>query len=158
MSSYESMKAKLAPVGLYTLEEGSNICQELKSYAEGLDVLFDELDTMTREYYIETAESYGITQRELFVGGMKSEYTLEQRREMLKLQEQNMGNKCNAEAFGDILRSCGVTDFIFSERFTAYGLTITVNDILSEETKKLVQDKVSAEFPAHLNTTIKFAQ
>lgn len=157
MSSYDSMKAKLEPIGLYLLETGSNVCNELSSYAEGLDTLFETLDTMTKEYFIDTAESYGITARERFVGKEKSEYTQLQRKEMLKLQEQNMGNKCNTEAFSDILRSLGLSDFEFTERFSSNSLIINVNDVIPTEMQKLVTDRVEAEFPAHLNIIINFA-
>lgn len=124
MSSYDSMKTKLEPVGLYSISEGSNISNELKAYAEGIDPLFEDLDVMTRECFIDTAETYGITQRENFTGKERSDYTLEQRREMLRLQEQNMGSKCNKAAFEDKMRSFGVYDFYFYEYFSKDVLAI----------------------------------
>ena len=36
MSSFDSMKSKLAPLGVYSLEEGDTVCRELGAYAEGL--------------------------------------------------------------------------------------------------------------------------
>ncbi len=157
MSSYESMKAKLSPIGLYSLEDGSNICNELSAYAEGVDPLFATLDKMMSEYFIDTAEDYGISERERFIGREKFEYTLDQRREMLKLQEQNMGNRCNKEAFTDMLRGIGLSDFEFVENFAGNSITVNVNDVIPVQTQKLVTDKITAEFPAHLDITINFA-
>lgn len=156
MSSYDSMKTKLEPVGLYSISEGSNISNELKAYAEGIDPLFEDLDVMTRECFIDTAETYGITQRENFTGKERSDYTLEQRREMLRLQEQNMGSKCNKAAFEDKMRSFGVYDFYFYEYFSKDVLAIYINDSLSDATKKMVEEKVAAEFPVHLKVTVNY--
>ena len=111
MSSYDSMKEKLNAVGIYSIDENSNISKELIACAEGLDSLFDNLDTMTKEYFIETAESFGIVRREKFLGKERTEYSTEKRREMLILQEQYMGGKCTLDAFSDVLRSCGLSDF-----------------------------------------------
>ncbi|MCD8025632.1 MAG: hypothetical protein LUF33_01500 [Clostridiales bacterium] len=68
MDSFTSMKSKLLPLGLYTIEDGSNLYAELKAYAAGLDSVFENLDTMLREYFIDTAQTYGITEREKLIG------------------------------------------------------------------------------------------
>ena len=99
MGSYDSMKEKLNAVGIYSIDENSNISKELLAYSEGLDSLFDSLDTMTKEYFIETAVDFGIVRREKFLGKEREEYSTEKRREMLMLQEQNMGGKCTPDAF-----------------------------------------------------------
>lgn len=158
MNSYDSMKNKLNEVGIYNISENSNISKELYAYAEGLDGLFDSLDTMIKECYIETAEDCGIIRREKFLGKERTEYTTEKRREMLKLLEQNMGGKCNSQAFSDILRSCGLTDFSFAESPTGYRLSIHINDILTKEQKDIVAERVNAEFPLHLSIGIVYNQ
>ena len=48
MGSYDSMKEKLNAVGIYSIDENSNISKELSACAEGLDSLFETLDTMTK--------------------------------------------------------------------------------------------------------------
>lgn len=158
MSSYDSMKEKLNAVGIYSLDESSNISKELTACAEGLDSLFENLDAMTREYFIETAEDFGIVRREKFLGKEKEEYSTEKRREMLLLQEQNMGAKCNADAFSDILRSCGLTDFAFVEEPITFKLSININDTLTQEQKKVVTERINLEFPLHLLITINFSE
>lgn len=158
MSSYDSMKEKLNAVGIYSIDENSNISKELSACAEGLDSLFETLDTMTKEYFIETAENFGIERREKFLGKEKEEYSTEKRREMLMLQEQNMGGKCTPDAFCDILRSCGLTDFTFTELPTSFRLSITINDTLSQEQKKIVTERIKLEFPLHLLVAINFSE
>lgn len=158
MGSYDSMKEKLNAVGIYSIDENSNISKELSAYSEGLDSLFENLDIMTKEYFIETAEDFGIERREKFLGKEKEEYSTEKRREMLMLQEQNMGGKCTPDAFCDILRSCGLTDFTFTELPTSFRLSITINDTLSPEQKKIVTERINLEFPLHLLVAINFSE
>lgn len=158
MSSYDSMKEKLDEIGIYNINTGSNISNELAACAEGLDGLFQSLETMTKEFYIETAEDYGIIRREKFLGKERSEYSTEKRREMLKLLEQNMGGKCTAEAFSDILKSCGLSDFSFKESPTNYRLSIHVNDVLTKEQKDIVRQRVDLEFPLHLSIGVVYSQ
>lgn len=158
MNSYDSMKQKLDEIGIYNINAGSNISNELAACAEGLDGLFQSLETMTKEYYIETAEDYGIVRREKFLGKERSEYTTEKRREMLKLLEQNMGGKCTSDAFSDILKSCGLSDFSFTESPTNYRLSIHVNDVLTEEQKDIVRQRVDLEFPLHLSIGVVYSQ
>ena len=158
MGSYDSMKEKLNAVGIYSIDENSNISKELLAYSEGLDSLFDSLDTMTKAYFIETAENFGIERMEKFLGKEREEYSTEKRREMLMLQEQNMGGKCTPDAFCDILRSCGLTDFTFTESPTSFRLSITINDTLSQEQKKIVTERIKLEFPLHLLVAINFSE
>ena len=108
MSSYNSMKSKLIATGLYTLEDSSNTSEELKAFAQELDIIFDTLDEMTREYFIATAQSYGIIERERFIGKERSELPTEQRREMLidvkgnrPERFYNHGKLCNTGCYGD---------------------------------------------------------
>lgn len=156
MSSYDSMKNKLNKTGIYNIDENSNIASELKACSLGLDALFNTLDSMTKEYYIETAEDFGIFRREKFLGKEKTEYSIEKRREMLILQEQNMGKKCNAEYFSDILKSCGLSDFTFNEYPNAFKIMVTVNDTLTQEQKAVVTQRINLEFPLHLTKIINY--
>lgn len=158
MGSYDSMKEKLNAVGIYSIDENSNISKELLAYSEGLDSLFDSLDTMTKEYFIETAVDFGIVRREKFLGKEREEYSTEKRREMLMLQERNMGGKCTPDAFCDVLRSFGLTDFTFTELPSTFKLSITINDTLTQEQKKIVTERINLECPLHLSVAINFSE
>ncbi len=151
MDSYNSMKNKLSATGIYLITKRSNISAELKAYASELDKLFETLDEMEREYFIQTAQSYGISEREKFIGKLRDEYTVEKRREMLILQEQSIGLECSREAFEKTLRGCGLSDFTLTEDFAAQSVTVTVRDTLTEPIQKMIEDKINDSFPAHLN-------
>ena len=156
MSSYNSMKTKLSATGLYKLDDSSNTAQELKAFAKELDVMFAMLDEMTRECFIATAQSYGIIERERFIGKERSELPTEQRREMLLIQEQMMGNSCSKGAFELMLRGVGLTDFTITESFATQVVTVTINDVLTAEIKQMLEEKILAEFPSHLDITVTF--
>lgn len=152
------MKTKLVATGLYLDSDNSNTAEEIRAFAQGIDLLFDKLDEMTREYFICTAESYGITVREKFIGKERSEYSAEQRREMLLIQEQIIGSGCSKGDFELMLRGVGLSDFTITESFTTQAVTVTINDTLEEATKQMIEKKILAEFPAHLDVTVIFTK
>lgn len=158
MDSYTSMKNKLQPIGLYNVTDSSNVSAELKAYAEGLDTLFNILDEMTREYFIDTAESYGLSERERFTIRERTEYPTEKRREMLKIQEQMMGNNCSPSTFKKILEGFGLSDFEITENFSEQTVVITINDTLADEAKKYVEERINTEFPVHLIITVNYSE
>lgn len=158
MDSFTSMKTKLDNTGLYTIEKGANIYAELKAYAAGLDVLFETLDKMLRELFIDTAEDYGLSCREELLGKVKDSYTLEKRREMLKIYEQMMGGKCTLEAFEMILRGYGLSNFQILEDVLHKRVTIKVTDNAAPELRALVEERVALDFPTHLLVTVNYVE
>ena len=84
MSEFQRMSDILSATGLYNAERNSLLFAELKAYAEGLDMVFDELEEMLRECFVETAESYGLTLRETWLKRYNPDRTLETRRNAIK--------------------------------------------------------------------------
>lgn len=156
MNSFDSMKTKLEGTGLYKITDGSNIKAELSAYAEGLNTGFDTLETMERELFIDTAESFGITERERFVGKVRDEYSLEKRRGMLKIAEQKVCGKCTPDDFKRIVRGYGVENVSFAEIPLRNRLTINISDSKTDAEKKLIEKRVGADFPLHLIVTISY--
>ena len=115
MNSFESMKTKLEGTGLYDITAKSNIGAELLAYAEGLDSVFDMLEMMERELFIDTAEDFGIAERERFVGKVRDGYSIEKRRDMLKIAEQKVGGRCTLNDFKQFVRGYGVENFTIKE-------------------------------------------
>ena len=83
MSEFERMRDILRKTGLYRIEEGDVVYAELMAYCEGLDMCFDELDEITSECFIETAESYGLEKREAMLRRMNFDESLAGRRSRL---------------------------------------------------------------------------
>lgn len=158
MDSFNSMKTKLDALGIYDITDGKNIFAELKAYSVVFDELFAELGIMLRELFVDTAQTYGIDTRGLLLGKIKAEFPLEQRREMLKIYEQMMGGKCTPEAFDMILKGYGLTNFSVVEGPTHNRLVININDTVTAEHKKLIEEQVNADFPSHLTITINYPE
>lgn len=156
MNSFESMKTKLEGTGLYDITAKSNIGAELLAYAEGLDPVFDMLEMMERELFIDTAEDFGIAERERFVGKVRDEYSLEKRRNMLKISEQKVGGKCTPDDFKRIVRGYGVENFTIAEAPTRNRVDIKISDTKTDAEKKLIEKRVKADFPLHLNVIISY--
>ena len=156
MDSFTSMKEKLLPLGLFTIEENSNTELELKAYAVGLDIVFDKLDELLREYFIMTAETYGLTQREIFLGKEREDYSIEHRRNILVAHEQLVESRCNFKAFVTVLESYGLTDFEIVEDYYGQKVKINVRDNLTDATKTMVEERVLLDFPAHLEIIVNF--
>ena len=156
-NSYASMKAKLAPLGIYTLAEGSVTDCELKAYAAGIDRLFDTLDIVERESFIETAETYGLSEREKSADKEKPELPVNTRRELLLGYEQHLNRSGTAAAFTAFLHECGLTDMTMSEYHLHHYLTIHVNNELDEGQMSMAIKKIKQAVPAHLSVNIAFA-
>lgn len=58
---------------------------------------------MLKEYFIDTAQSYGLTERERFTGAVRDDLSIEKRRELLKIREQTNEEFCTPEGFNKIL-------------------------------------------------------
>lgn len=156
MNSFDSMKTKLESTGLYKITDSSNIKAELSAYAEGLNAVFDTLEMMEKELFIDTAEDFGIIERERFVGKVRDEYSLEKRRNMLKISEQKVGGKCTPDDFKQIVRGYGVENFTFQEAPSRNRLAINISDSKTDAEKKYIEKCVNADFPLHLLVTISY--
>lgn len=64
MSEFQIMSNILSATGIYDISLGEPVYAEIMAYAEGLDMLFGEVEELLRECFVSTAESYGLTYRE----------------------------------------------------------------------------------------------
>ncbi|WP_449075855.1 putative phage tail protein [Ruminococcus sp.] len=158
MDSYTSMVKKLTDTKLYSVRTGGRTYAELKAFSTGLDLLFNELDEMLKEYFIDTAQSYGLTERERFTGAVRDDLSIEKRRELLKIREQTNEEFCTPEGFNKILEGYGLGNFKITENPSQNALSIKISDSLSELNKVWVNKMIEKDFPAHLEITVEFAK
>ena len=116
MSSYDSMRGKLQPLRLYTLAPGSETDHELHAYAAGLDPMFHELTVAAREAFIQTAESYGLSEREKFIEKEKAELSAASRRELLLGSEQPYDERTPSGFQAFLENICGLEEAHFQEQ------------------------------------------
>ncbi len=156
MDSYQSMTEKLYPLRLYDIEGGEEINTELRVLADEVDLLFAALDIMTREYFIATAQSWGLSNRESFAGAEKPGLTVEERRNLLLLSEHVTGFDCTPSGFEEFVRSCGVSDFEFTEAFSHYKVALYVHDELDSGMKNTLKTRVNAYYQANCQAVIRY--
>lgn len=157
MNSLDSMTKKLENTKIYAVKPGGRNYAEIKAFSVGLDMIFNELDEMLREYYIDTAQSYGLTERERFTGAVRDDLSIEKRRELLKTREQTNEKFCTPEAFNKILQGYGLGGFELIENPQENALTVKIYDALDEQNKAWFNKMIENDFPAHLAVTVDFA-
>ena len=156
MTSYQSMRSKLLPTGLYSLETGSAVDCELKAYSAELDRVYSELDILLREAFVSTAETYGITLREKCVGKERTDLTLARRRELLMRREMQAAGGHGIADLNQLIESLGVTDYSVSIVHRHCKITITVGDSLTDAQKADFEKGINAFAPVTFETIFTY--
>ena len=156
MTAYQSMKQKLLPLGLYRLDDGDALDMELTVYGEELDRLYDALDELLREAFIETAEGYGLDCREHFTGAVHTDETVERRRERQLTLSQDYGGVRNAAGLLRLLES--VTDSRCEVDVTYCPTTIYVTtlDSTTEAERKSLERLMDKVLPVHADRIMTY--
>ena len=141
MTAYDSMRSKLAPLGIYAFAEGGAVDCELRAYAAGLDRLYEELDILYREAFIPTAESYGLT------GKVRDDLTTAQRRALLIESEQSGCGANDIAALERIVERLGITDYSVESLPRQSELDVYVNEELSDWQTDALHKQVKAFAP-----------
>lgn len=156
MGSLDSMKEKLMPLGIYDLSQGGAAEHLLSACAPELDALYDALDVMTRECFIETAQDYGLAARERFGGREREGDGTQERRAALLDREVGYAFDGTPGGFEDCVRSLGVTDFSVDENVSKGRVDLTVNDTLTPGEQSLFEKRLRAQFPIYANLVLRF--
>lgn len=157
MNAYESLVSKISPFKIYEVKENSNIFCELSAYSVALDMHREMLEEALRECFISTSSTYGLENRELMVGNIKSGYELERRREMLIFRSMLGQGDFTAEGLGKFLKCFGVTDFQILEIPQENEIAITICGDYSDREKKWIERETQKVLPAHLSCKIYFS-
>ena len=158
MDSLISMRQKLEPLGLYDLSGFSEVDCELKAYAEGLNTLFDTLDELQREYYIPTAESYGLSRRESFEIRERNDLPVQERRESLMYYERTVMSGLTDSEFEEFLERIGLTDYTLTVNHSRGSMNLRIADSKTEGEKALIEKQIRAEIPTHMRLDISYSE
>ncbi len=150
MTSFESIATKLAPMGIYNLEEGSNIYTEISAYCSALDCHRKNIDEALRECFISSAESYGLDNREKIIGGIRTDYPLEDRRKMLVLRKSMGENDFTLAGLKKLLDSIGVYDYRIEEIYELNEIAINIFGSYTPEDEAWITNQINLMVPAHL--------
>ncbi len=156
MTALESMVKKLSPLGIYRIEDETNIKNELSAYAYALDIHKKNIDNLIRECFISSAQDYGIEIREKVIGAVKSSYDLSKRREMLTLRKGFNENDFTQDSLAKFMKSFGVTEFNLSENPTQSIISVCVGGSYPDSEEKWIENQIRLILPAHLTAFVYF--
>lgn len=156
MGTLERIKAALTPTGLYNIEKGSLIYAELSAYAEGLDLLNEEIKIVEGECFVSTSETYGLLMREHLIGVLKNTLPTENRREMIMYQSGISKKDFTKESMEKVLVACGIVGTI-SEYPSEQKIHINCIKILDNIlTREQIKSEAYKYLPPHLDVTFDF--
>lgn len=157
MNSLTSIINSLEPLGLYNLTQGSNIYNEIASYAYALDFHIDNIDKALASSTITTSSRDDIAERESLFGYSRTELSDSKRREMLINRLLIDNNAFTLSGFCRFLDSLGVTGYLLTESPSQMTFTVTINGSYSEKLKEWFRKQIIQFAPAHCECTVNFA-
>lgn len=157
MKAFESMTKKLTPTGLYSLEDGNGISNELKTYSVGIDELDNSLDVIIREAFIPTAEDVGLKSWEELFGGIQSELSAQTRRDLITERLRLCYNDFTLRGVKNIIKSLGITNYTLTEHPSLFLVTVDISSQnYSETQRKWIKEQLEELLPAHLEIDVVF--
>lgn len=152
MSVLQQMKDMLSPLGIYNLEDGSLVTQELTVYAHELEKLHEELAVMLRELFISTAQDYGIEKIEELFQRVRHDLGIGERRDRISNYMTLSNTDFSLGSIEEQLRLSGiVTEIVQGTEELSFPELIASDDI-AETARQLniIEDIV----PAHLDIEV----
>lgn len=157
MMVLDSMLEKLLPLGLYDLDEGSNVFAELSAYAEALQRHKDNTNEVLRECFISSSESFGLDDRESLIGFTSgSDFDTADRREMLILRKSINENDFTVSGFTKMLRSFGVASYQLTEHPSQYSINVAINGIITNDKKAWIESQIMKIIPVNMTAVVEF--
>lgn len=157
MSSLHNLIDMHAATGLYSLGEGSNVMNELKAYAAGLDMLQNTFDSLIKEAFVNTAEGIGLSfwEKKLELSSLEDD-TAARRRRLMALLSLTDGSFRKSDLIS-LLSALG-SDVTIEEDFENEAISITGKGYIGVHDST---DDIIAEFneilPAHLGYSINIS-
>lgn len=156
MSTLNSLKQTLRPLGLYNLDDTTLINAELSAYALVLDEVEALLAELEQERFVVTAEDYGLAMRERILGAEQKDKTVEARRNLLLLRQSITSNDFNKTSLEKVLKNSGIIGYIIESPMNNL-IYINCLDLEDSIADKEALKAVVAEFlPAHLECIFDF--
>lgn len=155
MTAYESIKNKLSATGIYDIKLGGLIDAEIRAYAVALQVVYDEVDELLRECFVQTAEDYGLEQLESMARTYMNGDTLENRRNKLINRLQINPNIIGKDALEKQVASLGLECNI-TENIAESKIYVDILTEVADDKKKFLKAELLRFTPLHLIMYVTF--
>ena len=152
--AYSSMCDALAPLSLYEFDD-TNVSYELQAYALVLDEINIKLTDMLKECFIETASDYGLSNREIVIGAVRDDLSVNKRRDMLRLRESITSSSFTLGEIKKSLESFGLQSVIY-EYPHLFTVVIEAVGSYSLAQQAWIRAQVEKIMPAHLSVQVIF--
>ncbi len=146
MDAFVSMSEKLGKTGLYHIAEGTLIYDELMAYAEGLAVLYRELETMLRECFVSTAQDYGLDIMEQTVCRCHIDHTMSGRKKAV-LAALSVSNQNNTMAYLEKYQEIFNVHGVFTESNDEGVIRFTCSDTLTDSQRIAIAEQMAVYMP-----------
>ncbi len=156
ISTINSITRVLSPLGLYDLSENSLISKELSVYAAEIDRAGNFLENLLKEYFINTAEDYGLTFREKLFGSSKGDISIQSRRRILLNRYSIKSYEFNRESVEKSLITAGIDGYIVEDHQNNSLYVNCLNKFDATITEEMAKNIVLKFIPAHLSTDFDF--
>ena len=150
----QSMKKALMPLMIYR-SDAPNLGNELKAYADELERLYTELDTLLPEGFLASATGRGLTEYEELFGPGQSSLTAAERRERLQKRLTLGEGDFTPAGIRKALDSFGL-EYTISEFPTLNRLNIVAQTDYSKAQQALIAAETAKIVPAHLEFQLVF--
>lgn len=155
MTAYESVKEKMSAVSIYSFEENGLIEAEIKAYAAGLQKLYDGVDELLRECFVQTAENYGLEQLETMTRTYMSGDGIENRREKLMNRLQINPSIIGKDALEKQVASLGLKCDI-TENAEESKVYVDILTEVADDKKEFLREELMRFTPLHLIMYVTF--
>lgn len=150
----QSMKKALLPLMIYR-SDARNVGRELRTYADEIELLYDQLDVLIPEGFIATATDRGLREYEELFGPAQDALSAQTRRERL-LGRMNLGEGDFTPAgIRQALDSFGL-EYVIAEFPTLNRLNIIAQADYTKAQQAFIRSEVAKIVPAHLEFQIVF--
>lgn len=155
-SALKNMLSSLSPLKLYELNADTLVYKELSVYAEGLDMLNQEIKRLHKECFVPTAESYGLDNREKIWGAAQNHLSVQERRGMVIKRLAMHDSDFTLLGMKNFLQALHMDAAIIEEpeSFTVY--VNCGNTKYTKAQRSWITKEINQFFPSHLEVFIDF--
>lgn len=153
-SSKQTMKKALESTKLYKVQD-NNINTEIEVYKMIVDMLNTQIEELLCECFVQTASSFGLQNRELVIGAVRDDLTLDKRRDMLCRREAIDSSCFTKDKIKQSLYSFGL-DFELYEYPSLMEIVIIAKGEYSKEQQAWIRAQVKKIMPAHQQVHVIF--
>lgn len=146
----------MSAVSLYSFEENGLIDAEIKAYAAGLQKVYDEIDELLRECFVQTAENYGLKQFESMTRTYMNGDNVESRREKLmnrlQINPSIIGKDALEKQVASLGLKCNISGSVAESKVYVEILTE-----VDDDKKEFLKSELMRFTPPHLIMYVNFA-